>query len=64
MILSWNLTRLAETLIPLVDPNVDRAVELLKEAIETIAPLYENHWLTEMRSKIGLSSITLTASSS
>ena len=56
LILSWNLTRLAETLIPLVDPNVDRAVELLKEVIETIAPLYENHWLTEMRSKIGLSS--------
>jgi len=56
LILSWNLTRLAETLIPLVDPNVDRAVELLKEVIETIAPLYESYWLTEMRSKIGLSS--------
>ena len=55
LILSWNLTRLAETLIPLVDPEVDRAVELLKEVIETIYPLYESYWLAEMRSKIGLS---------
>ena len=55
LILSWNLTRLAETLIPLVDPDVDRAVELLKEVIEPIYPLYESYWLEEMRSKIGLS---------
>jgi uncharacterized protein YdiU (UPF0061 family) len=55
LILSWNLTRLAETLIPLVDPDVDRAVELLKEVIEPIYPLYESYWLAEMRSKIGLS---------
>ena len=30
-ILTWNLTRLAETLIALVDPNKDRAVELLTD---------------------------------
>ena len=55
LILSWNLTRLAETLIPLVHEDVDRAVELLKEEIEDIYPLYEKYWLSEMRSKIGLS---------
>jgi len=54
-ILSWNLTRLAETLIPLVDPDKDRAIELLTNAIQHIQPLYETHWLAGMRSKIGLS---------
>ena len=54
-ILIWNLTRLAETLIPFVDTDKDRAIELLTETIECIQPLYESHWLAGMRSKIGLS---------
>jgi len=54
-ILIWNLARLAETLIPLVDPEKERAIELLTETIECIQPLYESYWLTGMRSKIGLS---------
>jgi len=54
-ILIWNLARLAETLIPFVDPKQDRAIELLTETIECIQPLYESHWLAGMRAKIGLS---------
>ena len=54
-ILSWNLTRLAETLIPLVDPDKDRAIELLTGIIQNIQPLYKTYWLAGMRSKIGLS---------
>ena len=54
-ILSWNLARLAETLIPLIDPDEDRAIELLSDAILRIQPQYEAHWLAGMRSKIGLS---------
>ena len=54
-ILTWNLARLAETLIPFVDSNKERAIELLTETIECIQPLYESHWLAGMRSKIGLS---------
>ncbi|MCH7631640.1 MAG: YdiU family protein [Planctomycetes bacterium] len=54
-ILPWNLMRLAETLVPLVDPDKDRANELLNEKIENIKPLYEKYWLTGMRAKIGLS---------
>ena len=53
-ILSWNLTRLAETLVPLVDKNQDQAVGLLTAAIQNIRTLYESHWLSQMRSKIGL----------
>lgn len=54
-ILTWNLARLAETLIPHVDTNKERAIELLTETIECIQPLYESYWLARMRSKIGLS---------
>lgn len=54
-ILPWNLTRFAETLVPLVDPDQDRATELLTDAIQQAQPLYETHWLAGMRSKIGLS---------
>ena len=54
-ILSWNLTRLAETLVRFVDTDKDRALELLTEKINKIQPLYETYWLAGMRSKIGLS---------
>ncbi len=54
-ILIWNLARLAETLIPFVDPKQEKAVEILTETIECIKPLYESYWLTGMRAKIGLS---------
>ncbi len=53
-ILTWNLTRLAETLIPLVDPDKDRAIKLLTDSVQHIQSLYETHWLSGMRSKIGL----------
>jgi serine/tyrosine/threonine adenylyltransferase len=53
-ILVWNLTRLAETLIPLVDPDKNKAIELLTHLIESIQPLYESYWFTRMRSKLGL----------
>jgi len=55
LILSWNLARFAETLIPLVDPSKDLAIELLTEAVERVQSLYETRWLAGMRSKIGLS---------
>ena len=54
-ILVWNLARLAETLIPIVDPDKNRAIELLTETIDCIKPLYESHWLAGMQSKVGLS---------
>jgi len=54
VILTWNLTRLAETLIPLIDPNKDKSMELLNDAIQNIQSLYETHWLAGMRSKTGL----------
>ncbi len=54
-ILLWNLTRFAETLVPLVDTDKEKAVELLTDSIKRVQPLYESYWLTGMRSKTGLS---------
>jgi len=53
-IAQWNLARLAETLLPLIDPSQDRAVELAKEAIHRWPARFEHHWQAGMRAKLGL----------
>jgi uncharacterized protein YdiU (UPF0061 family) len=50
----WNLARLAETLLPLLDPVPERAVELAGEAIATFSSHYTKYWLSGMRRKLGL----------
>src|ERR1700677_1201093 len=55
-IAQWNLARFAETLLPLLDPNPERAVELANEAISTFTARFQEHWLAGMRNKLGLSS--------
>lgn len=55
-IMSWNLARLAETLIPLIDDDKDCAVEILTELINGTPATYEAHWISEMRKKLGLTS--------
>ena len=54
IILPWNLARLAETLIPLVDSDEDRSVQSLTEVLEEVQPIYSAYWLAGMRGKIGL----------
>ena len=54
-ILTWNLTRLAEALLPLINKNKDESIKLLTEVLQLIKPVYTNYWLSIMRSKIGLS---------
>jgi uncharacterized protein YdiU (UPF0061 family) len=55
-IAQWNLARFAETLLPLLDPNPERAVELANEAISAFTDRFQEHWLAGMRTKLGLSS--------
>ncbi len=54
-IAQWNLARFAETLLPLVDPNPERAVELASEAISAFTSRYQEHWLAGLREKLGIS---------
>ena len=52
-IAQWNLVRLAEALLPLLDPDQDRAVELAKAELEKIPALYESHHLEIFAGKLG-----------
>lgn len=52
----WNLTRFAETLLPLLDTDEDKAVECAVAALNTFPALYEDAWLSRMRAKLGLQS--------
>ncbi|MBI1172002.1 YdiU family protein [bacterium] len=54
LILGWNLARLAEALLPLIDADQTRAVDLANAQLESIAPAYRVAWLSVMRAKLGL----------
>jgi uncharacterized protein YdiU (UPF0061 family) len=54
LILGWNLARLAETLVPLLDPDQDKAIDLANDRLTGIAARYRDEWLTMMRRKLGL----------
>jgi uncharacterized protein YdiU (UPF0061 family) len=53
LIARWNLARLAEALIPLIDPDQDIAIQKATGIIDEFSSMYEAHWLTEMRRKFG-----------
>ncbi|MFK5980742.1 MAG: YdiU family protein [Rhizobiaceae bacterium] len=50
----WNLTRLAETLLPLIDEDSEQAVEKATAVLEDFAEIYGTYWLEGMRAKLGL----------
>jgi len=51
----WNLTRLAESLIPLLSHHTETAVEIAQGILESYISAYEFAWLDGMRTKCGLS---------
>ena len=54
-ITKWNLARFAECLIPLIDKNKNKALEIATEIINNFEKVYEINWLNMMRNKLGLS---------
>ncbi len=55
VIAQWNLARFAETLIPLiVSDDSDAAIALATDELNKFPELYQQAWLNEMRSKLGL----------
>jgi uncharacterized protein YdiU (UPF0061 family) len=51
----WNLARLVETLLPLIDPeDSDRAVELATAEVDGFPTIYRDCWLERMGAKLGL----------
>jgi serine/tyrosine/threonine adenylyltransferase len=53
-IMQWNLARLAETLLPLIDENSEAAVEAATEVLSEFAGAYERRWAEGMATKLGL----------
>ena len=53
-ITKWNLARLAECLIPLIDKDEDQAIKIASEIIDNFQNIYETKWLNMMRDKLGL----------
>ncbi len=53
-ILLWNLARLAEALLPLIDTDEERAIARASEVIETTRTRYREEWLGVFAAKLGL----------
>ena len=54
VISKWNLSRFAECLIPLIDKDQNKSIELATEIIDSFEKKYEEKWLNMMRDKLGL----------
>ena len=53
-IAAWNLARFAETLLPLLHDDEDRAIEIANEEIADFHDIYRKLWLDGMRGKLGI----------
>lgn len=62
-IAQWNITRLAETLIPLLAEDEKQAIQLATDAIESFTDIYQADWLQVMLAKLGLNPIDMEAQS-
>ncbi len=53
-IAQWNLARFAETLIPLIDHNTDKSIELASQSVNNFSDQFQRAWLRGMQQKLGL----------
>jgi serine/tyrosine/threonine adenylyltransferase len=53
---AWNLARFAESLLPLIDAQPQRAIDAATEVVSGFAVLFADCWLRGMRRKLGLAS--------
>jgi serine/tyrosine/threonine adenylyltransferase len=53
-IAQWNLARLAETLLPLIDADQAVAIERSNALLNGFAAAFEQHWQAGLRHKLGL----------
>ena len=51
----WNLARLAEVLLPLIDDDQPTAIQKATQVINDFTVSYQSYWLINMSKKIGLS---------
>lgn len=56
-IAQWNTARFAETLLPLLNGDNAKAIEIATEEIQAFTEVYQASWLKVLITKLGLSSI-------
>ena len=49
----WNIARFAETLLPLISKDLNKAIKIAEEEITSIQGIYFTSWLNMMRNKLG-----------
>lgn len=54
VIAQWNIARLAEALLPLINEDSDKAIQIAKKEIGKFPSIYQAKWLNMMRAKLGL----------
>lgn len=54
-ITAWNLARFAESLLSLIDPVTNKAVQLAEQTLANFGTLYSHAYLAKMRPKFGIS---------
>jgi uncharacterized protein YdiU (UPF0061 family) len=53
----WNLTRLAEALLPLLSDDQEKAVEEASQALDGFAPLFQRAYQSGLNRKLGLADL-------
>jgi serine/tyrosine/threonine adenylyltransferase len=53
-IAQWNLARFAETLLPLLNQDQQKAVATASDVLTEYSKVFERYWLAGMRAKLGL----------
>ena len=56
-IIQWNLMKLWESLIYLINSNEDKSVDLINKALSSIEKTFDEYWLEGMKNKIGIISM-------
>lgn len=50
----WNLARFAEALLPVIHEEEEQGIKLAEDVVGRFGEVYQTHWMTGMRSKLGL----------
>lgn len=50
----WNIARLAECLLPLLDADEEKAVEKANEVLKSFGDHFQSNWIAAFRQKLGL----------
>ncbi|MCU0339526.1 MAG: YdiU family protein [Spirosomaceae bacterium] len=53
----WNLAVFAGTLLPLIDPDPEKATQLAQEVVNTFPAIFKQKWLKMMAAKLGIADV-------